>query len=381
MQFRVDKAILKRTLTAAKRIVPNKTKNPILRTVLIQSNCESCIRITATDSDLFFTAEISADVIEPGTMCMPVKKLLETLNTLDGELTFVAEDAGNSSAVTINGLRFDAIYPVDYPETPVSTHENGLGMVSRATWVKAMTRVLLAAASPEIRPNYAGVFINVSPEQAVLVATDTYQLAMGRVSNEDAVLWPEARLFVPAKLVAEVIKARATGDTLVIRWDEINRMVKFSMSGLTLSGRMMDSEFPHFEKVIPKAAKTPLYLDREGLQAVLRKAALYPDISGNSATIVELEVTEGKNLRISATYLDERPDGYSETLTLKREAKDVRILLDTKYLLSPLNYLGNTVRLDLLGHKEAATYREDDYLYLILPVRREKKNSEEVEYA
>jgi DNA polymerase-3 subunit beta len=379
MQFRVDKTVLKRTLTAAKRIAPAKPSLPILSAVQIESNCESCIRITATDLELVFTAEISAEVIVPGTVCIPVKKLLETVNTLDGELTFVTEDEGRSTA-TINGLKLDAACSADYPAIPTLAHENSIPMVSRAAWTKALTRVLIAAASPDLRPNYAGVYMEIFPNHANLVACDTYRLALERIENESSTPWPETQLFIPSKLVAEVLKARPTGDTLAIGWDDINRMIRFSMPGLTLSCRQLDAQFPHYEKVLPEPAETPLYLDRESFRAVLKKAQLYP-VFENTA-IVDLKADE-TNLHVGIAYADvndERAEGsFSETLTLKKAAKTASFLEDAKYLLAPLDYLGVTIRLDIVSPKEPIVYREDDYLYLMTPVHRKKPVNDEVE--
>ena len=100
-----------------------------------------------------------------------------------------------------------------------------------------------------------GVLVEISREGCMLVATDSYRLAVRElVATADG----EAKAIVPERaLVRGRPGAAATTRRASIEIAVDESQVSFKAGGLTLTSRLIEGEFPNYRQLLPEGAREP----------------------------------------------------------------------------------------------------------------------------
>lgn len=361
MRFKAMKTDLQPKLNAAKRIISKKTNMPALSVVLIEAGEVDYITVTATDLELTYITKIPAKVEQFGAVCVGLKSLLNILSTLGEKLQFNSDENSFQIIHATGQCQLPTFNLIEYPMIEPLIDKYSI-IVPGDVWKTTTNKVLIAAAKPSIRPNYAGVLVEITPDELTMVATDTYRLALDKLINESNKPWPENRIFIPAKLLTEVNKNLKTKDTLTIQWNE--KRIKFNTPQFTLIGQLLDTAFPQYRNVIPKPVDKPLYLDRITFRNILKQIVQSQKRKAEDP-VVELKTNEC-TLKVLSKNSDELI--YNE-ITLQQPTENINIRLNAKFLFDPLMLKGSkTIRLDITNWNKPCVYRDNDYLYLVCPI-------------
>jgi DNA polymerase-3 subunit beta len=130
----------------------------------------------------------------------------------------------------------------------------------------------------------------------------------------------KARYIVPTKVVRVLLSAlnNAEGDVAATFG---TNMAEFSSDQWTVSGKLIDGNYPNYRQVIPNNSK-PLTTNREALIQVVKRAQLFTDERHNSVNLISdgksIEVYGGNAERDSRDSLDAegRHSGRASTLTI-----------------------------------------------------------------
>jgi DNA polymerase-3 subunit beta len=366
MHFKVNKEILQPKLAAVKRILTGRAIYPALNSIMVETT-ETGISLTTTDMEMSIKVCLPALVETPGTACITAKQFVDLVARLSGELDISVDDSVATINYTGGHAKIGIINPDEYPPIPIV--EGQKMNVPSESWKKAMARVVFCAAPFEVRPSYSGVLIAVTPEKLTMVATDTYRMALDALNNDTSDPWDDARLFIPSRLLAEVNQNVSAGGVLTIEWKD--NECQFSMADFVITGRLMDATFPEYQKVIPKASDTPFVCNRDILLSTLQRASLFYEAIGGNAVV---EIKTGNSM---FNTMEIKADGamgsLRETIDLDNPVPDITQSFTAKYLLESLPFLSEKVSLSLDGNLLPGVFREGEYLYLVLPVRRVSK--------
>jgi DNA polymerase-3 subunit beta len=368
VKIRCSKAILVNALSALSRITPVRAAHPILSGFMMFTK-DGALVLQATDLELSLTVTVPAEVESEGCAVVTGRHLTELIRRLpEGDLTIqLMEDIQQLEVLYGQASVHISTWAVaDFPALPSLPEQNKIAMEG-AKWKRILRKVTVAAAPQEVRPNYAGVYIQFQSGKLKLVATDTYRLAFLSLPYQEEM--PDFTLFVPVRPLGEVNRLLDDDQQLEIFWDQAT--IGFQTKIFTMTARLMDSQFPTYEKVIPKQYRLRIGIDKELLSATLERAVLFNELPSQQA-VVDLKIEE-KVLIISAEAA--QVGSIREEIPLdSAEGEPCEALFTTRYLLDPLKVIDQEkVSLCLNGPREAAVYLEDgeeSYLHLILPVRR-----------
>ncbi len=368
MKIRCSRTVLANALSALSRIIPTRAAHPILSGFMIFTKDDTLV-LQATDLELSLTINIPVEVESEGCTVVTGRHLTELVRRLpDGDLTIqLLEDTQQLEILYGKATVHISTWAVaDFPAIPSLPEQNKIAMEG-ARWKRILRKVTVAAASQEVRPNYAGVYIQFQFGQLKLVATDTYRLAFLSLPYQEEI--PDFALFVPVRPLGEVSRLLDDDQQLEIFWDQAT--IGFQTKVFTMTARLMDAQFPNYEKVIPKEYRLRIGVDKELLISTLERAVLFNELPSQQA-VVDLKIEEGI-LTISAEAAQVGSIREEIPLT-SAEGESCEALFTTRYLLDPLKVIDqDKVSLCLNGSREAAVYLEDgdeSYLHLILPVRR-----------
>ncbi|MGD0152762.1 MAG: DNA polymerase III subunit beta [Thermacetogeniaceae bacterium] len=377
MKVRCSKSVLNNALSSLSRITPTRPVQPILGGFMIFTRDDTLV-LQATDLELSLTIVIPAQVENEGCIVVTGRYLMEIVRRLpDGDLTLQFDDInqqveilyGNASA------HINTLAPSDFPSLPATPSQNRIIMDGNR-WKNSLIKITFAASPQEIRPNYAGVYMEFKSGYLKMVSTDTYRLALLTMPYECNN--SEITLFVPVRPLGEVIRLLEDEQQLEIIWDQT--IISFQTKKFTLTARLMDAQFPAYERVIPKECRLRIKINKALLNDTLERAALFNELPSQQS-VVDLKVDAG-TLFISAQ--SSQMGSLNEEIVLGcAEGEETQAAFTTRYLLDPLKVMEQEdVVLCLNGPREPAIYLEEgeeSYLHLVLPVRRLLDNTGEAE--
>jgi DNA polymerase-3 subunit beta len=368
MKFVCPKTSLGNALAALSRIIPTRPAHPILNCFMMFTKDNNLV-LQATDLELGLTVTIPAEMSSEGCTVVAGRHLTDLVRRLpDCDLMIqIVEETGQLEILYgKSAAHISTLAPTDYPALPAMPAQNKI-IIDGNIWKSVLKKILIAAAPQEVRPNYAGVYINLQSGSLKLVATDTYRLAYLTMPYQGDT--PDFSLFVPVRPLNEVSRLLEDEQQLEISWDQ--SLIAFHTKTFTMTARLMDAQFPAYEKVIPKQFQLRVRVNKDFLNAALERAALFNETPSGQA-VVDLKIEAG-TLYISAEST--QVGSIKEEIPLAGvDGVECGALFTTRYLLDPLKVIDHAeVTLCLNGPSEPAVYLDEEgeaYLHLILPVRR-----------
>ncbi len=361
MKFRCDRDAFSEALQTVQRGVASRPGIPALTGVLLEAAEDGTLTLSTTDLEVAARLRIEVQVQEPGVALVPARLLGDTVKSLsDAPVEFEADQA----QARIRCAAYEgALRLLPAEDFPGLQEPGGVRITADAgAFAEAVGQAARAASRDEARPVLTGVLMEVSREGAVLVATDSYRLAVrDLVATADG----ETKAIVPDRALTEAGRAAATDEksTIVINVDE--SQISFKIGQLTLTSRLIEGEFPNYRQLLPDQHESRLTISRQQLLDAVRRVGLL----ARDTTPVRMEFNAlGVKLSSSSPDLGQAV----ETVEARYEGEDLTVAFNPQYLADGLTAaVGESVRLDVRdGLKPGVVRGEgDEFTYLVMPVR------------
>ncbi|HEU0175129.1 MAG TPA: DNA polymerase III subunit beta, partial [Blastocatellia bacterium] len=371
MELVVRKTDLLRELQLFQGIVERKNTIPILANVLLEANGEE-VKMLATDLEVGLRSKFTASVSKGGALTLPAKKLYEIIKALPETDVRIEEDKGG---VKVAADRFDSRMQTlpreDFPSLP-----EGSGSYS-ATLPRDILRQMVAKTQFAITGEDTRYFLNgalfiLRPDSMSLVSTDGHRLALITVPREKAKSRlksdEEVRVILPRKTLLELGRLLLEGEG-EIQYERGENHLFFDIGGRLLISRMIDGQFPAFERVIPKSNDKRVEFDRDRLTSAVKRVAL---LSNERSRAVKFQIDKGKvEIASSSPEFGEA----KEVLMVDYAAAPVTICFNAQYVLDFLGVVeADTVSLEFKDEMSQAVLRPVgaegyEYTYVIMPMR------------
>jgi DNA polymerase-3 subunit beta len=366
MELVVRKNDLLRELQLFQGIVERKNTIPILANVLLEANGNE-VRMLATDLEVALRSKCEASVAKSGSLTLPAKKLYEVVKALPETDVRIQED---KNGVKVAADRFDSRMQTlpreDFPTLPDVTG------TAKASLPREAVREMVAKTQFAITGEDTRYFLNgakfvLKPDSLTLVATDGHRLALVEVTHAVGVE-EEAGVILPKKTLLELGKLLAEGEG-DITFEHGENHLFFEVGGRVLISRMIDGQFPAYERVIPKGNDKHIEFDRERLTSAVKRVAL---LSNERSRAVKFEIDKGK---VEVTSSSSEFGEAREQLPVEYTGGAMAISFNAQYVLDFLNVVEtDIVSLSLKDEVSQAVMKPIgaegyDYTYVIMPMR------------
>ena len=215
-----------------------------------------------------------------------------------------------------------------------------------------------------------GALFVLRPDVMTLVATDGHRLALVSVprpgkAGKDA---EEVKAILPKKTLGELSRLLVEGDDDV-RYERGENHLFFDVGGRLLISRMIDGQFPAFERVIPKGNDKHIEFERDRLTNAVKRVAL---LSNERSRAVKFLIEKGK---VDVTSSSPDVGEAKETLPVEYNGEAMQICFNAQYVLDFLAAVtSDVVSLDLKDEVSQAVMKPVgaegyDYTYVIMPMR------------
>lgn len=370
MELVVRKTDLVRELQLFQGIVERKNTIPILANVLIEAKGDE-VKLLATDLEVALRSRCPASVAKPGTLTLPAKKLYEIVKALPDTDVRIEED---KNGVKVAADRFDSrlqtLPKEDFPTLPESSG-NFSATLPRDTLKQMVAKTQFAITGEDTRYFLNGALFIQQPDSMTLVSTDGHRLALvavprakeGRASGDG-----EERVILPRKTLLELGRLLSEGDG-DIRYERGENHLFFDVGGRLLISRMIDGQFPAFERVIPKSNDKRVEFDRDRLTSAVRRVAL---LSNERSRAVRFQIDKGK---VEITSSSPEFGEAKEVVVVDYTGPPVTICFNSQYVVDFLGVVEtDSVALDFKDEMSQAVMSPIGadgytYTYVIMPMR------------
>src|ERR671912_2629875 len=372
MELVVRKADLLKELQLFQGIVERKNTIPILANVLIEADGDR-VKLLATDLEVGLRSTCAASITKGGSLTLPAKKLYEIVKALPETDVRIQED---KNGVKVAADRFDSRMQTlpreDFPTLP-DVSGKARATLPRSAVKEMVAKTQFAITGEDTRYFLNGALFILGTSSMSLVATDGHRLALVNVDRPKGSPKPskdgeEVRAILPRKTLWELGKLLTEGEG-DIRYERGENHLFFEVGGRMLIWRMIDGQFPAFERVIPKGNNKRIEFERERLTNAVKRVAL---LSNERSRAVKFDIAKGK---VDVTSSSSEFGEAREELQVDYAGPALTISFNAQYVLDFLNVVEtDVVSLSLKDEVSQAVMKPIgadgyDYTYVIMPMR------------
>ena len=366
MRLTIPQPKFLKTLQVVERAVNDRSTLPILANILLETKDDE-LTLTATDLDVGIQCRFPlAAPVEQGAVALPARKLTTVVRELPDEL--VTLEAKKNHTATVNcgpsTFRIPGLPPEDFPALPLASEGEGV-VISQEGLKTVIARTAHAMSIEETRFILNGSLFMTQKNDLVVVATDGRRLALAHAALTRPAKQP-VRAIIPSKTVRELGRLLQQDDEV----DDVtiaplkDNQVAFRFGPVSMVTRLIEGEFPQFEKVIPPPSKHTFSCNRQLFMNAVRRANLMT-AAASQAVLFELGASRLVVSKESAELGSAR-----EELLAAYNGEPLTIAFNPEFWLDALKALDEEeVTVEIAGPDRPAVIRLPDFVYLVLPMK------------
>jgi DNA polymerase-3 subunit beta len=329
MQFTVSQEIIARPLQLVCSIVERRATLPILSTILLRAQGNQ-LSMTSTDMELEMIATLPVAVETEGSTAVSARKFLDICRALPSNATISFSAQENKALVKAGKSRFSlaTLAPEDFPDS------EGANYVDEITLPQSALKSLLdetsfAMASQDVRYYLNGLLLEREDNTLRAVATDGHRLALGSLSVA-TIADQKNNVIVPRKAILELGRLlNDTDEEVTLAFS--NQQIKVELPDIHFTSKLIDGQFPNYERVLPLGGDKEVIADRDELKQSLSRAAI---LASDKHRSVRINIAPEL---LKATVINQEQESAEEEMVVEYQGDELEIAFNNAYLLDLLN--------------------------------------------
>ena len=367
MELTFERDDLLHALQVLQGVASGRNTLPILSNVLIHAEGDT-IECIATDLEIGIKMKVEGAITEGGSITVSAKKLGDIVKELPGDKSIDLATTANDRVEITCG---DGVYKIigmsdeEFPQLP-SVEGNAIG-IGGETLRDVLQKTEFAASTEEVRYFLNGLYFNFLADRTEVVATDGKRLALAHCEPLSSPAGEASGFIVPLKAVREI--ERTFPESGEVNISVFENQILFTDGNATLTTRLVDGEYPNYQKIIPEASEGKTVVSKEQILRATRRVAILSNPK-NYSICLEIDTEQ---VRVSAKT-PELGEAY-ETLPVESGTGTVRIGFDARLLAEALAHIETeSLAIEFSGELNPVLIKPvgtDDYISLIMPMRLE----------
>ncbi len=365
MRLSIPQPELLKNLQTVERAVNDRTTLPILSNVLLEVN-EKELVVTATDLDVGIQCRFPlVQPVERGAVTLPARKLTSIVRELQDEVVTLEAKKNHTATLSCgpSSFRIPGLPAEDFPTLPPAQSGERL-IVPQWALKTLIAQTVYAMSTEEARFILNGAFLVAKQGQLTLVATDGRRLAVATTPLTSKT-HQDLQAVVPAKTIRELGRLLQDEDQTEVTITPLkDNQLTFEFGHVTVVTRLIEGQFPQYDKVIPAPAKQKFTCNRPLLLNAIRRAGL---MTTTASQAVLFELGGGKFV-----ISKDSPDlgSVREEVGVTYEGEASKIAFNPEFWSDPLKALDSPdVTIEISGPERPAVVRQPGFLYLVLPMK------------
>jgi len=362
MNISVNKETFLEKISLASKFISTKlSSSTSLQGVCLKGEKKQ-IHFYSTNLNSYYHSFINSEKSHRFQIVVEPKKVGEFLSLLSpGNIEIEIKDKSIIISQGKTRGEFSLFSPEEFPFPPLVSSEK---QKIRTSFLRETLPLLLFSASTdETRPVLTGVNFVSREDSNQIVTTDGFRLSLLNFKKEI----PFPPMIIPSSFLSEVSRLIGDKEEISFSFQEDEKLLVFYLGEHEFYTRLIDGEYPPYEKVIPAEKKTTVTLDKEEL---LRNVKLVSVFARDFSNIVIFEV-EKNGLKLSPkTGGGDNNVAYQEA---EVEGENQKIAFNFKFLIDFLvNIPTKKIIIELLRSDSPVVFKGekiDNLLHIIMPVR------------
>jgi len=356
---------LKDKISFLNHAVSNRGQLPILSNFLLVARSGK-LTVSSTDLEIGISVSFSVKVEKEGKTTVPAKNFSELLTNLPNEKITLSLE-GESLKVEGSKVKasFQTMQPDDFPRFAEEKGEEKIN-IKKKEILDFLQRVVFAAAIDSSRPALSGIYLEKDRDGVLMVATDSFRLSLQKnvFGKSDGLKKP---IVIPSRILKELMSIKEDDDNISLFISDKNNQILFTEGDTVLVGRVIDAEYPAYQKIIPQDFNTKVEVSREELLQAIKICSIF---ARETANIIKFSIEKNK-LVVSANAPSVGED--SVEVEAKVAGEENQIAFNAKYLLDILSSLESEgIVFEMSGPLNPGVLKikgDNSFLHLIMPIR------------
>lgn len=367
----LNKEDLLHPLQLVSSVVDRRALQPILSNFLLEVQ-DGKMFLTGSNTQVEIRVEANTQPLsdENFLLALPARKLLDICRTFPdkAKLNLTIEEkkvllkSGRSKFLL--ALTDVKQYPLAQKvecDTPIFLKEDALK--------RTINSCLFAVAQNDARVYLNGMFFEINRDKIRAVATNGHILSVADLNNKNDIKESEQNKFIiPKKAIVELERLLRDSDDSKVELHIASNYASFYFNNINLITRLVDGQFPEYQKVIPKKTNNILKIDRESLYKTLCRVSV---LSSNDK-FKEVRFILSKDMLRVVSRNNEQEEA-EEDIVGSYQGSEIEIGFNATYLLDMLSTIDKeTVEFFFQSSENSVLVipeNTDRSLYVIMPVK------------
>lgn len=362
MKIKVNRAELAKHIFIVQRAISARTTMQILEGILISCK-DNLINLTATDTEISIISKMSALVEEEGEIVVNGRLFGNIIRKLNANDVYIKVENYNmnikcgSSEFNISCQKAD-----EYPELPKIEEDKTINFTKNEI-KEAIRKTSFAVSLDETRIAFTGVYLDFKKDYINFVALDGFRLAIKKLNKS---IEFKGSAIVPARSFNELVKILEDGkEDLKVKLSH-NHIV-FLLEDTVFYSSLISGDFFPYENLLKGKYKIKTEVIKSDFQNAVERASLLA--KEDKANLIEI------NIKDNEIFIDSNSEigNVHEIIPCSPTKEELRIAFNSKYILDGIKVMDTEkILLNFFDSVTPCIINEDgndDYIYLVLPVR------------
>lgn len=372
MKATVTQQHLAHGLSIVSRAVSPRSTLPVLANVLMATD-EGRLRLSATNLELGITCWIPAQISEEGSITVPARTIGDLVSTFSPDNVVMSLDERtqtlnlvcNSSVHDIKGI--DA---QDFPPMPVTDATDGIEL-NLSDFKDMIQQVAFAASTDEARPVLQGVKMEVVDNEITLAATDGFRISVRKETFSNPIK-QSVSVIIPARAMNELARIFSDNDkSLTMVVPQGRGQVIFRLKDAELVSQLIDGNFPDYQAIIPKSAKTKTIISTPAFLKACKQAEIIAR-EGNNVIRLDIVPEESGLGKVEISAQTEETGKSDISVEANIEGSALLIAFNVRFLREVLDVIHSpNVSLDTNANNSPGVIRpigDENFVHVIMPM-------------
>lgn len=372
--FNISRHTFLAGLASLQNITGKKGTIAILSNVLIESNNDDSIIVTATDLEIGIRHVLPAEILSRGSVTLPSRKFFEIVRESSSDNIHVEIKENNWSRISADATNYNlaGMSSEEYPSFPEYKEDDLVPIKSEIIKTLIDKTIYSVAQDSESQFNLTGVLVEkeISENKNILrmVTSDGHRLSMMEcdAENDLSLLKMEKTILIPRRGVQELRKFCEGVEEININFEEKQAVIKNNNSVLII--RLMNGDFPDYRNIIQVINKESfIEISKKELLQSMKRMNLFTEDRYNAVQFFiekDLLILSSQNVDIG---------NVKDEIKIKYSGESFKLGFNGKYFLDTLNIIiSNTIKTYINSEESPCMIKgEEDkgFISIIMPMK------------
>ena len=374
MEIVLNKEDLLNGIRIVEKITAQKSSQPVLSNILIETVSSDRVKFCTTDLNLSISHLAKAQVEKEGKITLSAKRLGEIVSKLDNKpVNLSLNQETNIVTISSGKAKFELIgisaneFPQVFDE---SEEEEKSFEINKTTLIKGVKQVVFSAAVHESASILSGVCFNIDSNTIEFVATDGNRLT--RASKEINSKDDSAIFIVPSRTIQELIRISSIVEDEKATIKLKKAKIQFVFENVVFQSKLINGTYPKYQQLIPTGNDKIVYIDREELIGVIERVCVMVNERTN-----RIKFSFKENTLELSTDSPEMGSG-KDFIDISSNFDEIVIAFNYKYVLDSLKNMDTRkVKIEIATSLSATLFKpadenengDESYVCLVMPVQ------------